>query len=770
MAKKQQIKPCKLKPSKARSCRTICVQRWCSLPIHTCQDAANAVIMVLCGNATLPMRFAGPSNLTPEMYGKASQTAHTVLGIALACICCVWGALVVLPERFGKKQCYAAAGALSAAAGLYLIAWVQLLSTPDFARRDLVQRQHTAIGRCLLAAGLQELLFARARQGERLSKTHDAWFANLAVVALVFVGHPQRASRAVVAHVAIGCCLLSGAYLLASEKKADFRQSSLDAVYAGAAVALAAVVLVAYREPMEGGAVHRGVEATCMPGAYLAYLANAVAFATAAWLLVSYVLDARGRRAPRYELASTTEGGCPPAPDAVPKRYEPSPRAGGAPPAPDADDGTGALADEPPTPPPSPPTTREVRLVAITSGGPRKHALLAAFERRPTVWDASISRKAFGEATLNSVPGFILEFVEAVPGEACRTRKRTEQHCGDVLDDLRLDDAQREEFGRCAGLARPANRRVLGCLLANLRAMRVVQERRNALIVEDNVRPLLEGASRSVLKVLDDACDLLYLGHLAHADTLQRIPRGLSDAPQLTTDGQNHELWGTYAYRPSSLLYQAILKYIRDGFPKSLFHCRRRDCDVVPVDKLMQRVARKNGLSIKCLAPPVMYRMPPVLPSKIHRKWDAGYEEASRGQLALYGLAWRDVWLTPAEREIVSVEEHFINDVLADNAVFDAETRAKPFVPADQAAALLEIFDDDAVCAVVRAKLGSRFEACAATVEAWRSREDLGAAIGKVVEDLAADHLRPAGMLERLRGGVDAASYGVATLLSNMES
>ena len=70
----------------------------------------------------------------------------------------------------------------------------------------------------------------------------------------------------------------------------------------------------------------------------------------------------------------------------------------------------------------------------------------------------------------------------------------------------------------------------------------------------------------------------------------------------------------------------------------------------------------------------------------------------------------------------------------------------------------------------MRAKLGARFEACAATVEAWRSREDLGAAVGSVVEALAADHLRPDGMLERLRAGVDAASYGVATLLSNMES
>ena len=91
-------------------------------------------------------------------------------------------------------------------------------------------------------------------------------------------------------------------------------------------------------------------------------------------------------------------------------------------------------------------------------------------------------------------------------------------------------------------------------------------------------------------------------------------------------------------------------------------------------------------------------------------------------------------------------------------------------MPADQAAALLQIFDDDAVCAIVRAKLGSRFETCSATLETWRDRQDLGAAIGKVVDALAADHLRPDGMLERLRGGVDAASFGVATLLCNLKN
>ena len=92
--------------------------------------------------------------------------------------------------------------------------------------------------------------------------------------------------------------------------------------------------------------MHRGVEATCMPGAYLAYLANAVAFLTAALLLCSFALDTRARRPRAYELAATSDVGCPPAPDGddAPKarlspRYEPSPRAGGAPPAPDADDG-----------------------------------------------------------------------------------------------------------------------------------------------------------------------------------------------------------------------------------------------------------------------------------------------------------------------------------------------------------------------------------------------------------------------------------------------
>ena len=49
------------------------------LGTHTSGRALQSTIMVACGNATLPrMRFAGPSDLTPEMYGKASQPPASV--------------------------------------------------------------------------------------------------------------------------------------------------------------------------------------------------------------------------------------------------------------------------------------------------------------------------------------------------------------------------------------------------------------------------------------------------------------------------------------------------------------------------------------------------------------------------------------------------------------------------------------------------------------------------------------------------------------------
>ena len=117
----------------------------------------------------------------------------------------------------------------------------------------------------------------------------------------------------------------------------------------------------------------------------------------------------------------------PPAPDCTEKRAASRRRAAARRRA-GADDGTGA--PPPPTLPPratSPGAAAltdntEVRLVAITSG-PRKHAP-AAFERRPTVWDAAISRKAFGRQ-LGPVPGFVPEFVEPCGQAAARASARS---------------------------------------------------------------------------------------------------------------------------------------------------------------------------------------------------------------------------------------------------------------------------------------------------------------------------------------------------------
>ena len=72
----------------------------------------------------------------------------------------------------------------------------------------------------------------------------------------------------------------------------------------------------------------------------------------------------------------------------------------------------------------------------------------------------------------------------------------------------------------------------------------------------------------------------------------------------------------------------------------------------MPIDKLVQRVARARGFSVAVLAPPALFRMPPALPSKIHRKWDAAFLEATTRQLALYGRDWAGVWLTPDERRL----------------------------------------------------------------------------------------------------------------------
>lgn len=303
----------------------------------------------------------------------------------------------------------------------------------------------------------------------------------------------------------------------------------------------------------------------------------------------------------------------------------------------------------------------EVTLLAITGGGPRRHALLSQFERDPSVWTTEVSRKAFGEDCEAAVNGFRLRFVDYVHGESLTSRHRLEALAGDVIAEIGLDEKQLDELARLSAKARPAERRVLGCLLANLRAMRLAIEHTSlCLVIEDNVRVRRDTAAICAAALSRHRPDLLYLGHLAHEDTMTILAGNASDGVSVPPDqprdsALSHELWGTYAYAPSLRLYRAVLSAIGDGFPTSIFHREtKRDALVTPADKLLQRAARRNHLSLLAVTPPCFFRMPPVLKSKIHCKWDIPFLKATFFQLKIYGLDWDGIWLTPEERAVVN--------------------------------------------------------------------------------------------------------------------
>ena len=401
----------------------------------------------------------------------------------------------------------------------------------------------------------------------------------------------------------------------------------------------------------------------------------------------------------------------------------------------------------------------EVLVRAITCGGVRKHALLSMLCAEG-LWNHAVAAKAFGPLTPQPIPGFDLRFSAGVEGEPLRTRAQIEKSCGDVLDLIGFDEEQRATFTRLASLARPENRKVLGCLLANIRAMNAATENeatsRRSLIVEDNVRFLTAGAAAGVRAALDAATDtgvdLVFLGYLAHDDTLQNIVaksvRGRADgavlidpavdetggeaspvspetvlallrefctshpgsdfvsasefklfllkhAPLFSHSGKgwrsyleslrpfvqtrlsgshanelqvrnvpaaagpihttvvkkNHELWGTFAYSITRRLFTELCTEIRQQFPQSIFRPCKRDCRVVPIDKLIQRCSHRATLSVRVAATPTCFRMPPTLASKIHPKWDKAYFRSTSLQLRSLALAWSDIWLLPSEQE-----------------------------------------------------------------------------------------------------------------------
>lgn len=119
----------------------------------------------------------------------------------------------------------------------------------------------------------------------------------------------------------------------------------------------------------------------------------------------------------------------------------------------------------------------------------------------------------------------------------------------------------------------------------------------------------------------------------------------------------------------------------------------------------------------------------------------------------------------------VGEDERSFAAVAEGDAIFRYEEGRKAVDPLTEGAALRTLLTPPLSdsCA---AKLGGRWDTCLRT---WAQLEPLddgaiGARVLAVVGELEAPHLRAGGIRERLQGGVDAACFGLVTLLSNMAS
>ena len=122
--------------------------------------------------------------------------------------------------------------------------------------------------------------------------------------------------------------------------------------------------------------------------------------------------------------------------------------------------------------------------------------------------------------------------------------------------------------------------------------------------------------------------------------------------------------------------------------------------------------------------------------------------------------------------EMLEAVQRTIADVQNQDAVFRAEAAsAPPIDPATEGATLKTLLSDSGVCDRCASVTGARWNACAEAKEAAvaLSDADLGARVAAVIEELDAAHLRPTGIEQRLRVGVDAACHGIAALLTNMK-
>ena len=300
----------------------------------------------LCGG-----RFA-----TPGPAAAASAQTHGAIALALL-VSAVSHVVFVAGTQgwpsLGLRRCvervplaFALSGAAAVTAGLFVALRVLWLceGCEGFAGRDLRGQLSLSIAALLVACGTLESLHAVAIHTDRAvvagrgatprsrcaaavrplrsGWTHLVWCADLVLIGMMFVAHPQLTGSGSRRHVLAGAVLVLGAHLLAADK-VQGRPTTRTAL-AGGCFGSAALALSSVQEPtVSAPAGHAvGVDASCYPGgralALVGLGAAVCSVGSVGWALAAgdgrcaREAEARGscrpgrRRGERYQLVAQT--------------------------------------------------------------------------------------------------------------------------------------------------------------------------------------------------------------------------------------------------------------------------------------------------------------------------------------------------------------------------------------------------------------------------------------------------------------------------------
>eukprot|EP00927_Polykrikos_kofoidii_P034055 TRINITY_DN28886_c0_g1_i1.p1 TRINITY_DN28886_c0_g1~~TRINITY_DN28886_c0_g1_i1.p1 ORF type:complete len:391 (-),score=55.95 TRINITY_DN28886_c0_g1_i1:41-1213(-) len=235
---------------------------------------------------------------------------------------------------------------------------------------------------------------------------------------------------------------------------------------------------------------------------------------------------------------------------------------------------------------------------------------------------------------------------------------------GDVLSEIGLsEDGRREWAGKLRKLP-PAEHAVLGCSLAQLRALRIATSGDPAdVIIEDGCRFRRDGTAAALLRDAvrwkrAEAGDLLYFGWLGHHDNLDIVHRRCAVSEEATVPlirGKNKYereydlIFCTYAYGASRRVYEILCRDIA-ATPSLMFRRKRGKTAVLPIDRLLLWRTAEAGLETRTCREPCCFRAP-LLRSTIHPQYDARLAETTEYQLRLIGVDWCQIWLARNEQD-----------------------------------------------------------------------------------------------------------------------